>query len=96
MKAKKANIEDCIYPLTIVKDRYGGAYSNGKYTAWNLKNWAVPDEISKSDCECSDFWNSTASRYIIGKGDTIEEAVVDLAKQLGILSNTEKIVVDLG
>lgn len=69
-----------IYPLTIVKDRYNGAYSHGKYTAWNLNPCYVPEEICSSDVECYDFWLD--NHLPVGLGDTPWEAVENLEKIL--------------
>lgn len=65
-----------IYPLTIVSDRYGGSYSGGKFTAWNLDADEIPAEIAGDDVECYDFWNKNEAT--VGKGDTIREALFDL------------------
>ena len=73
-------ITDSIYPLTIVADRYNGAYSGGKYTAWNLDTDRVPTEIAGEDVECYMFWRKAIIDNIIphGVGNTIEEAVGNL------------------
>ena len=72
-------MEDEIYPLTIVKDRYMGSYSGGKYTAWNLDSAEVPIDIGADDVSCFSFWRTDeADKYIIGKGDTVSEALADL------------------
>ena len=79
---KIEKIED-IYPLTIVCDRYTGSYSGGKYLAFNMDAWQVSKlPIDDSDVECRDFWYSDAKNYIVGKGDTINESVVDLFNKL--------------
>lgn len=72
-------MEDEIYPLTIIKDRYMGSYSGGKYTAWNLHAEEVPIDINCDDVSCFSFWwTDEADKYIIGKGDTVSEALADL------------------
>ena len=71
-----------IYPLTIVKDRYGGGYSKGHYLAFNLEPWDVPEDINGSDVDCICFWDDDAKEYAIGKGDTAQEAIDDLARKL--------------
>lgn len=38
----KPFIEDEIYPLTIISDRYTGAYSGGEYLAFNLDFDEIP------------------------------------------------------
>jgi hypothetical protein len=69
-----------IYPLTIIRDRYQGAYSGGLYTAFNLECSEVPQETSAEDSECFNYWESTTDIY--GLGQTPDEAMLDLAKKL--------------
>lgn len=69
-----------IYPITIVLDRYCGAYSGGIYTAWNLYPENVPKEIDGSDSECMDFWNT--NKTLCGKGDTPNAAVASLSAEI--------------
>lgn len=69
-----------IYPLTVVNDRYGGTYSGGKFTAWSFDSDLVPSAIHADDMTCHDFWLDFWRP--VGKGDTIEEAIADLARQL--------------
>ena len=70
-----------IYPLTIVKDRYSGCYSGGEYTAWNLEPEEIPTEIFYDDVSCYGFWLS--NKILVGKGDTPQEAIMNLEKLLG-------------
>ena len=67
---------ESIYPLTIVADRYGGVYSNGAFTAWNLDTDEVPTEIASDDVTCMNFWYENT--IPCGKGATVEEAVGNL------------------
>lgn len=69
-----------IYPLTIVMDRYGGIYSGGCYTAWNLDVEDVPQEIESDDVTCYDFWHSYDG--IVGLGTTPSKAAEDLRRKL--------------
>ena len=63
-----------IYPLVIIKDRYNGTYSGGKWTAWNLSY--VPSKIDSDDIECADFFSKNTIVY--GRGETPQEAIDDL------------------
>lgn len=69
-------IEDEIYPLTIVSDRYSGAYSGGNYTVWNLLAENLPPEIDGDDVDCHAFW--LGNKIPVGKGRTVSEALADL------------------
>ena len=85
--------QEDIYPLTVIRDRYNGTYSGASYLAFNLDSNFVPSEIHDSDVPCSYFWDlidegnfvegKVARDYrdivkYVGKGATIEDAVIDL------------------
>ena len=69
-----------IYPMTIVCDRYMGAYSGGRYTAWNKDFWDIPEDVDGCDPECSLFWRQCEE--IVGVGDTPILAAEDLMYKL--------------
>ena len=74
-------IED-IYPLTIIKDRYNGSYSKGKYLAFNLDQWDIDDAIGGSDTDEMNYWDVRDSSNMVGKGDTIEQSVLNLLEKI--------------
>ena len=89
--------QEDIYPLTVVRDRYNGTYSGASYLAFNLDSNLVPSEVHESDVPCSYFWDlidggnfvegKVARDYrdvvkYVGKGATIEDAVVDLYRKM--------------
>ncbi len=74
-------LEYDIYPLTIIKDRYTGVYSHGKYTAWNISFEDIPYAIDDEDTECRSFWYSNENACI-GLGDTPEDALEDLIRKI--------------
>ena len=77
-----------IWPITVTIDRYGGGYSKGKFLAFNLLPWQVPEEIDGDDITCMDFWTGEGRKaYTIGKGFTASEAIEDLESQLRELDN---------
>ena len=69
------------YPLTIVLDRYTGVYSGGIFTAWNKNVNQIPSAIDEADISCSAFWADFDGEC--GIGETPEEAINDLIRQLG-------------
>lgn len=72
-----------IYPLTIIADRYEGVYSRGKYLAFNKHHWAIPDKIGGSDGDEMEFWGGPEhNEYLIGKGNTPQQAVENLTQLL--------------
>ena len=81
-------IEDSIYPLTIVSDRYSGAYSGGNYTAWNLLAEDVPEGIEADDVDCHSFWLD--NEIVCGKGRTVSEALADLYTKLNSQEEQEE------
>lgn len=89
--------QEDIYPLTVIRDRYNGTYSGASYLAFNLDSNSVPSEVHGSDIPCSYFWNlidegnfvegEVARDYrdvvkYVGKGATIEDAVIDLYRKM--------------
>ena len=73
-----------IYPLTIVTDRNGGMYSKGKYLAFNNYVEDIPKGIDGNDKDQEMFWNTKwlFNKYKIGKGNTINDAVLDLHSKM--------------
>lgn len=69
------------YPLTIVNDRYGGAYSGGNFLAFPVHEYAVPAGHDSSDGMCMDFWAEVDFTFI-GIGDTPNAAFEDLRSKL--------------
>lgn len=78
-----------IYPLTMIMDRYNGAYSNAKYTAWNLDSDDIPDGPNSEDIECLHFWEEIKRERTIcvGRGETPNDALLDLNKQIKLVKN---------
>ena len=89
--------QEDIYPLTVIRDRYNGTYSGASYLAFNLDSNLVPSEVHDSDVPCSYFWDlidegnfvegKVARDYrdivkYVGKGATIENAVIDLYRKM--------------
>ena len=68
-----------ISPLTIIKNRYG---EGGEFLAFNLESWDVPKEINDDGLDFISFWHHDAQKYIIGKGDTPQEAMDNLKAKL--------------
>lgn len=77
---------DEIYPLTIVRDRYTGTYSGGRYTAWNLEFYELPYGIQADDVTCMMFWDEDR---LAGRGNTPQEAVDDLRARMKREGKTE-------
>ncbi|KKL48773.1 hypothetical protein LCGC14_2322110 [marine sediment metagenome] len=80
-------MNDIPYPLTILVDRYSGAYSGGQWTAWNLEPFEIPPGPTESDMECSDFWAD--NEIPVGRGDTPVSAIASLTAALDAESYTD-------
>lgn len=85
----KYNKYEDIDPLTIIPDNYNGAFSGGKWLAFNAYYYNIPDEIDDGDMECWNFWDEQKrleknnKNYLrIGVGNTIDEAMNDLLKKM--------------
>lgn len=78
-------MERDIYPLTIISDRYNGCYSLGKFLAFNLDRNDIPDDVGGGDPDEWTFFQEdptdkydTHHNYLIGRGNTPQEAFDDL------------------
>jgi len=78
---------DDVHPVTIIDDRYSGCYSKGVFLAFNLEPWDVPKAVYGGDIDYLDFWGEESEKYIIGNGNTPEEAYQDLVEKV---QNAEK------
>ena len=75
--------DDTIYPSTIVQGRYGGTYSGDPWLAFNRTPDQIPDAIGGSDTEEAEFWEDIRYGYEwMGKGNTPNEAVLDLREKI--------------
>ena len=90
MKKLVTSIED-IYPLTVMKDRYSGVYSEGKYLAFNDYFHHLPKNIAGSDGDCLTFWSDFEQgkslnyfNYLVfcGKGNSPTKALNNLLKTM--------------
>ncbi|MBR1988021.1 MAG: hypothetical protein IKA36_03170 [Clostridia bacterium] len=76
---------DAFYPLCVLKDRYGGAYSGGIWTAWVNGIDYIPDGVFSDDVECMTTWRKLQEerkegKAIYGVGNTPEEALRDIVR----------------
>lgn len=69
-----------IYPLTILSDRYNGVYSGGKFIAFNIDYWEIPDSIGSGDFDEENFYSETDIIY--GIGNTVQECFDDLYNKI--------------
>lgn len=69
-----------LYPLTITLDRYTGAYSGGKWTAWNCEPGEIPEGPFADDVGCASFWAD--NRTPVGIGESPEAAIADLNRKI--------------
>ncbi len=73
-------VHEMPYPLTIVKDRYGGVYSGGKWLAYNKHPWEIEDSDEfADDVSCMMFWDE---ERLIGVGESPKSSVLNLMLKL--------------
>lgn len=75
------------YPLCVIKDRYGGTYSGGEYTAWCCGISFIPDGVFEDDVTCGITWGNLKEarkkgEAAYGIGETPDDALRDLAKAM--------------
>ena len=68
-----------MWPVAIVKDRYGGTYSGGLWLAFN--SYRAPNDVFGDDITCSDYWAGGCT-LTVGKGNTPDSALDDLYRQV--------------
>ena len=87
--------EAAAMPITVIEDRYDGTYAGGRYTAWNLRQEDIPHAISADDETCRLFWqHARAQKYLVGVGETREEAIQDLRLKQGSGYKSPKYLAD--
>lgn len=64
--------------VTIDRDRYGGAYSHARFTAWIGD---APYDVDAGDGSCEDFWAGEVPVH--GRGDSALDALRDLTAKSG-------------
>jgi hypothetical protein len=70
---------------TIIADRYGGVYSRGRWTAWNMYPEQIPSDPSGDDITAADFWlraDGEDNQPLVGRGAPPTEACEDLKRRL--------------
>jgi hypothetical protein len=79
-----------LYPLTIVADRYSGAYSGGEYVAFPLDFDEIDPAVNADDVACATFWTEEQTQAV-GLGESPEAAFHDLKVKMGkAINDTDK------
>ena len=76
-----------VYPVTIMSDRYHGAYNGGyNFHAWSCNEDEIPADIDGPEIECADAWHRVKEDMrLVGLGSTPNVALLDVwLKQHGI------------
>ena len=71
-----------LFPLTIIRDPFDGKFSGGKYPAINQNYNSISPYIDEYKDFSQAWWENESHDYIIGIGETAEEAQADLYKKL--------------
>lgn len=67
-----------IYPVAIITARYGGVYEGNRWLAFNCYDGQIPNEATSDDITCSTWWSTSADAKKVGRGNTPNEALIDL------------------
>lgn len=68
------------YPLTIIRDRYCGIYSDSIFLAFPYSYETLSPDINGDDINCINFWEEYSG--IVGKGNSPESALINLRTQI--------------
>ena len=71
-----------LYPVTIIRTRYGGVYEGGDWAAFNCDEWDVPGDATAGDPECEAFWREPKA-VRVGVGGTPDQALAALLRVVG-------------
>jgi hypothetical protein len=72
-----SGVSEDLYPVTIIRTRYGGTYEGGEWAAFPLQSVQVPGEAIGDDVTCATWWEQYG--YAVGLGNTPGAALADLA-----------------
>lgn len=73
---------DNIYPVVIIAARYGGVYEGGRWLAFTCYDGQIPHAATGDDITCATWWSTSAEAKKVGRGDTPNEALMDLALRI--------------
>lgn len=76
-----ADTQYSLYPIAIRESRYGGLYEGGRWFAI-ARCLEIPEKAIGDDSEAIDFWGSPDA-FLIGVGDTPNDALADLYERYG-------------
>lgn len=62
-----------LWPVTVIKTRYGGTYEGGVWAAFNLEPDNIPDAVMGDDVSCARWWSEHQDG--VGVGATAQEAI---------------------
>lgn len=71
-----------LFPLTIIRDPFDGKFSGGKYLAINQNYGSISPYIDEYRDDSKIWWENESHKYIIGVGNTAEEAQQNLYDKL--------------
>lgn len=82
-----------LYPVTIIRTRYGGIYEGGAWAAFNCDEWDVPTAATGCDPEREAFWRHP-KMVRVGVGGTPNEALSALVRVVEDAFNASQVWAD--
>jgi hypothetical protein len=79
---------DYLNPVTATGDRYGGTYSGGRWLAFPVDPWRVPEEPFSDDVTTCRWWDECGD-FPIGRGESASEAYENLLRRLELIEPTK-------
>lgn len=73
-------LPDHLYPVTIIRTRYGGCYEGGEWAAFLCDSDCIPDDATGDDISCGEWW--VAPDRVVATGSTPDEALRKLMQEV--------------
>ena len=68
-----------LYPVTLIRTRYGGIYEGGEWAAFPIHSDEIPVEVEGDDVTCATWWSEFG--HAVGVGASPDAALADLEEK---------------
>jgi hypothetical protein len=87
---------DQLWPVTIIRTRYGGGYEGEGWAAFHLDHNEIPEDATGGDPECYAFWMKNKCAWWVAVGKDPDEAYSRLEVRCRMEHARRKGVKELG